>query len=178
MLYRIWYYDYNDRREVARVKSSDFDKVVQFLKNHFIEPKYLDDVHETDYGISWSDSTPQECFEIRDLDEDVTIDDICFNCGIDCTVGFHAEELEEPDLDDFEYKTIYGTNEYYDLDDPKETEKTKVYNEFLNNAWMKSPQLGVSALIVNTIRENPELEKGFSKELIEKSKKDLGLTDS
>ena len=84
----------------------------------------------------------------------------------------YVEIVEDQDAT-AEFKTIFGTNEYYDLTDPQSAEKSKVFNRFLFEAWNTDPQLGVSALIIQTIKDHPELEKGFSQELIEKSRRDL-----
>ena len=62
-LYRIWSFDSNDRREIARIKAFDFETVQEFLLNTFIKPEYQQNIELTDYGLEWNNNTPEECLE-------------------------------------------------------------------------------------------------------------------
>ena len=168
-LYRIWWGDNNDRREIARIKSEDLDQVKEFVAKKYLNPDTeYEELGDCD-NLILSLNVCQHCDPLEYAEEGQTEEEICEAC--------EYSEYIQIELDTWGYeeelKTIFGTNDFYDLTDPEETEKTKIYNEFLHEAWEKSPSLGVSALIVQTIKDLPHLEKGFSKELIEKSRRDL-----
>jgi len=215
-LFRIWMWDQNDRREVARFKAEEFEDVQQYLLKNFIKSEFQDDIESTECGLEWMNQDPEQCLKEIDI-EDLTEDEReaynegeycpCETCE-GCLMGYHIEEIEDPDGvswgETWEFKTIYGTNEFYDLTQPKiqvllneidiikaedhknaqneiklcweqiaKIAKCPDWNSILAKAWEKDPQLGVSALILSTIETHPELKEGFSKELIDKSKKDL-----
>ena len=115
-LYRIWSGDSNDRSEIARIKAKNFETVQDFLLQEFIKPEFRDQIEKTEFGLEWNTRTPEECFE--DLSEEeqskISIDDVCMCCD-GCTTYLQIEEIEKPDSKSFEFKTIWGTNEYYDL---------------------------------------------------------------
>jgi len=236
-LFRIWMWEQNDRREVARFKAEEFEDVQQYLLKKFIKEECQDDIELTECGLEWMNQDPEQCLKEIDI-EDLTEDEVeahtegeycpCETCE-GCLMGYHLEEIEEADGvswgETWEFKTIQGTNEFYDLTirtklekkleqlkeqhkrleaiwerDVRfagpaapnkrlnecnaeiwkiekllntEVEKSEDWNSLLTKAWKKDPQLGVSALILSTIETHPELKEGFSKELIERSKKDL-----
>jgi len=65
-------------------------------------------------------------------------------------------------------------NQYADLtDDNPDTDKPVEYNPKLADAWRRDPQLGVSALMDQTIKANPELEKGIAPEYRERIRQDM-----
>jgi len=173
-LYRIWIYNSNDRRETARIKATDFDVVQQFLLSDFIKPEHREEVELTEYGLEWLDGDPEECKQHQDLDSEDRDDpdyNPCEYCD-GCNAGFQIEEVEDPDPEDYSFLTIFGTNDYYDLTQPQ-PEKAEDWDEGLYEAWKRDPQIGVATLILATIRDNPELEKGFSPDLIERSKQQV-----
>ena len=141
-LFRVWSWDQNDRCEIARFKADTFDEVQAYLLEHFIKEEGRDDVEETEHGLEWSESTPEECIEQRKADEveDADEEDYspCDSCD-GCVAGFEIEEIEEPEADEFEFKTIQGTNEYYDLTKRKVLEESlkqlKEQHDRLEKKW-------------------------------------------
>jgi len=161
-LYRIWYGDDNDRGEIARAKADDMDQVIDLIKREFLKKDVEYEEEGDDDDLILILDICSDC-EYRDkLDEDG--ERYCENCTRTEWIQIERDDDVKP-----EFKTIFGSNDFYDLTDPDKTRL--IYNEFLNKAWEKSPRLGVAALIVQTIKDNPDLEKGFSPELIKKSKK-------
>ena len=67
-----------------------------------------------------------------------------------------------------EYKTIYGLNEYADLE--SDTRPTP-YNETLVKAWNMGPQIGVTELMHQTINNNPKLCESVDFEYLKKINK-------
>jgi len=155
ILFRIWYFTENDRRETARIKAYDFESVQKFLLDEFIKPEFRDQVDLDEYGLSWMDNEPKECLEQMRLDEpdnkEYKDEDFnpCESCD-GCTVGFQIEEVEEPDGkswgETWEFKTIYGTNDFWDLTKDK-PEKSPNWNPLLAHAWKISPQTGCDMLV-------------------------------
>jgi len=163
-LFRVYWGTSNNRSEFARVKANDIEDVIEFAKKEFLKPdtEFYDIDGESDHIYMMIDL----CTNCTDQSEE--------NCDF-CEQSEYIEIEEDTYGYEPKFETIWGTNEFYDLTDPEQPEKALNWNEGVAKAWEISPQLGVSALIVQTIRDNPELAKAFSKELIEKSKKDLKL---
>ena len=161
-LYRIWFGTSNDRSELGRATADDIDQVIELVKTEYLKPDT--EFYDIDYQGN------DQVYLMIDLCKDCEFQDSEY-C-MDCETSEYVEITEDTEAE-AEYKTIFGTNEYYDLTDPQNAEKSKVFNNFLFEAWNTDPQLGVSALIIQTIKDHPELEKGFSRELIEKSKREL-----
>ena len=161
-LYRIWFGTSDNRSELGRATADDIDQVIDLVKKEYLKPdtEFYDIDYQGDDQVYLMINLCNDC-EYQDTD-------YCENCE----QSEYVEIIEDNETDP-EFKTIFGTNEYYDLTDPQALEKSKVFNRFLFEAWNTDPQLGVSALIIQTIKDHPELEKGFSKQLIEKSRKDL-----
>jgi len=192
-LYRIWSFDSNDRSEIARAIAANFETVQDYLLKEFIKPEFRNEVEITDYGLQWNSNTPKECLEYADpetyeyetkeeLTQAFNNDEInlCEFCE-GCTAGFQIEELEKPTGlhfgETFEFKTIFGTNDFYDLTGKRHT-KAKDHNPLLSKAWKKDSETGIAALILSTVQEKPELKKGFDPELLRKSQeKTEGLED-
>ena len=147
-LFRIWNYDFNDRCEIARFKADDFDEVQEYLLKNFIWEESQERVEKTDFGLEWNEFTKEECIEQHAEDKDCdaciygpnhglrckesNLECVAFELDPDydpcnmcdgCITGFEIEEVEDPTDDEFEFKTIYGTNEYYDLTIRKALEK-------------------------------------------------------
>jgi len=125
-LFRVWYFDSNDREEIARFKADDFEDVQDYLLKHFIKEGKQEEIEETDFGLMWNQFEPDECIEQHRADgveeardEDYNPCDMCDGCE----AGFSIEEIEDPTEDEFEFKTIQGTNDYYDLTIRKSLEK-------------------------------------------------------
>jgi len=125
-LFRVWYDDSNDRTEIARFKADDFVDVQDYLLKHFIKEGKQEEIEETDFGLMWNEFTPDECLEQHKADEIEGAEDEDYNpcdmCG-GCSAGFSIEGVEEPTEDEFAFKTMRGTNDYYDLTKRKELEK-------------------------------------------------------
>jgi len=141
MLFRIWYFTQNDRSEIARVKANEFDDVQEFLKADFIKKEFQNQVEQTDIGLEWMENTPEKCFEELTSEEKTQykgdITEICNGCD-GCCAGFQIEEIEQPQKEDFELKTIYGTNDFYDLT-VKPYVKAKDWQPLLARAWKITP---------------------------------------
>lgn len=176
-LYRIWLFDSNDRREIARILAFDFETVQKFLLEEFIKPEFRKDVEEWEYGLQWDANTPEECLKYVDkscesckhrltnenLDDYCELKEIIDTCKkykLDqnynpcefcdgCLTGFQIEEIENPDGkswgETFEFKTIMGTNDFYDLTGDK-PEKAQDWNPLLARAWKIDPQTGCDML--------------------------------
>jgi len=173
-LYRIWYSDGNDRSESARILACDFDVVQEFLLKTFIEPESQGEIELTDFGLEWSECDLRECQKIAKEDNpEITeedLEDICSMCDNPNMKYFEIEELEDFDKSELEFKTIYGTNDFYDLTKDKPI-KAEDWSELI--AKQNTLEKKISALIIQTIRDKPELEKGFNKKLIQKSLNDI-----
>jgi len=203
-------WDNNDRREIGRVKAEEYEHVEQLILYGFIKPEHREDIEITDYGLEWNELTPEICFkeyasqEYYDPDEweEIRYDNsiLCETCD-GCTQGIHIEEIEDPDGESwgetFEFKTIFGSNDYYDLTQPQikamiqsievdkipnpeecwewisEHAKAEDWNPLLSSAWKEDPQKGVAALIVTTVEDHPELKEGFDPKLLKDSKEKL-----
>jgi len=185
-LYRIWFGTSNDRSELGRAKATDIDQVIEHVKKEYLKPEV--EFYDIDYQSEdqvylmidlCKDCEYSSCLECDgDIEADMNRED-CQQClEYETTKCEDCEQSEYIEIEKDEYgyehemKTIYGTNEYYDLTNPQKTEQTQIYNKFLHQAWKTSQQLGMSALIIQTIKDHPELEHGFAKELIEKSRED------
>ena len=135
-LFRIVQSDGNDRDTYAHAKAYDIQDIIDWLHQTYFQTEtlnLLDTTIESDTNayISWTecgDCTKKEC-------------DFCEVplCYLEIT------QIMNPDPQDYEYKTIYGTNQYYDLtrDQPK---KAQDWNKPLKNAFSINPQLGVDML--------------------------------
>ena len=206
MLFAIYHFDYNDRDEIARFKAKTFEDVQAYLLKNFIKEGQQDKIGETDFGLEWDENYPDECRKQRAIDEDKELDEDENPCDMcdGCTAGFEIDEIEEPEDDEFEFRTIYGTNEYYDLTklkewcdncetifcpdrynamidikcpldyNPDDIAKADDWDKTLSGAWRKSPEHGIAALLLNPITP----QEGLSKELIESSKKKLAELDN
>lgn len=167
-LYRIWYGDSNDRQEIGRAQAYDIDDVVKYVKTQYLKPnvEFYDIDYQGDDLVYLMIDMCKDC-EVKANPEDYRPEgvDPCEDCEISEYIEIHQDNDTDP-----EFKTIFGVNEYADL-----TEDTRptTYNKTLKDAWDKSPEKGVSALILQTVEDHPHLKAGFSKELIEKSRKDL-----
>jgi len=86
-----------------------------------------------------------ECMEYE-LNEDFNPCETCEGC----TVGLQIEEIEKPSGvtfgETFEFKTIMGTNDFYDLT-TKRARKSKDFNPLLARAWKIKPQMGANMLL-------------------------------
>ena len=168
-LFRVWSWDSNDRTEIAHFKADAFEEVQTYLLEHFIKEEGRDDVDKTNFGLEWMENDPDECAEQSEdrlcpiCREEITLtgktsdgrligsckdaftieqwnDDYspCDSCD-GCTAGFEIEEVENPTDDEYEFKTIQGTNEYYDLTKRKVLEESlkqlKEQHDRLEKKW-------------------------------------------
>ena len=177
-LYRIYYSDGNNRDELGRVSAQEIDQAVEYAVKQYFNPdlEYEEDAGDNEhlylridsckyceyYGLP--DKEKVELFN-ENTGENLDIEDVDLICEY-CEVSEYIEITLDNDVEP-EYNTIYGVNEYADLE--VET-RPEPFNPTLVAAWKDSPQKGVAALILNTIEDNPELEEGFSPELIKRSK--------
>ncbi len=163
--FEIWHSDGNDRTQLARVKAFDIKDVVNFSLDEFLTPEAKKDA---DIDISYEDTAIINLNVCSDCEFKDKNSEECNFCELSETLTVELDTYDKTE----HYKTIFGTDDFYDLTKPKPT-KNKDWNPFLKKNWDKSPEKGLSALILNTIEELPQLTHAFSKELIEKSKKDV-----
>ena len=167
-LYRIFYSDGNNRDELGRVSAQDIDQAVEYAVKQYFEPnlEYQEDAGDNEHLYLVIDSCKycdkQEIMELNDIEDE---EELC-EC---CEISEYIEIMLDNDAET-EYKTIYGINEYADIEN--NTQPTP-FNPTLAAAWTDSPEKGISALILDTIDTHPELEKGFTKELIQRSRETL-----
>lgn len=167
-LYRIFYSDGNNRDELGRVSAKDIDQAVEYAVKQYFKPdlEFEEDSGDDEHLYLRIDSCKycdkQEIMEINDIEDE---EKLCEYCEVSEYIEIMLDEEAEP-----EFKTIYGVNEYANLENGQ---LPYDYNPLLAKSWEQSPEKGIAALILTTIEENPELEQGFSTELIEKSKETL-----
>lgn len=166
-LYRIWYGDSNDRQEIGRAQAYDIDAVIEYVKTQYLKPnvEFYDIDYQGDDLVYLMIDMCKDC--IVKANPGDYVPEGCDPCE-DCEISEWIQIELNNDIDP-EFKTIFGVNEYADL-----TEDTRptTYNRTLKDAWDKSPEKGISALILETVKTNPRLRSAFSKELIEKSRED------
>lgn len=168
-LYRIWYSDGNNRDELFRAKAHDIENVVEFIKSDILKPESLEnldvDLSNEYFAVIYLDSCI-EC-EFSTNNERNEDNEECEFCEQSETITIELDNEIEPEL-----KTIYGTNDYYDLT-LKTPQKAKDWNSDIAQAWQESPEKGIAALIVYDVETHALHAKGYSKELVEHSKKIL-----
>ena len=181
-LYRIWFSDGNDRGELGRVTAPDIDQAIEYAKKEYLakdteihsEDGDLDSIYlmlNVCKGCEYEDCL--QCDPVPEMDINREACRLCNKYEMTPCEDCERSEYLEIQLDndaETEYKTIFGTNEYANLS--TDTRPT-TYNKQLKDAWDQSPEKGVSALILETIKDNPELKQGFSKDLIQRSKDTL-----
>lgn len=145
-LFRIWYSDSNNRSEYARAKANDIEEVIEWLQKDFFKPEALEilniDINsDTQAFIDWQEE-PEEDQELTEEELDA------YDGGI--TYSLEIVEIEEPEPEDFEFKTIYGTNDYYDLTGA-EPVKAPDWDKELSEAWKRNAQEGCNLLTKKTL---------------------------
>jgi len=175
-LYRIFTFSTSERREVGRalIRDGDEGEALQWLIKEWVVEEKQGDVEEFDFefGFGFELFTCDES-DVRECQKLYETDDPCTDCMEPPKWGLILEEMEEWDESDLQYKTIYGTNEYYDFTlDPSNPRKAEDWNPLLALAWRRNPQLGISVLVTTTVEENPRLERAFDPEFLKKSRED------
>ena len=173
-LFSIYYFSYDNRSEIARIKSFDYDTVQNFLLTQYIKPEHREEIEKTDYGLEWFENTNEDCLlyvalcdKCKHCIDSYSINQACelgLSCGIEtcsrftldksynacdyceslCLRGFSIEEFTEPTENDYSFKTIYGTNEYFDLTQEPYT-KSENWSKLI--AKQETSQKKISALI-------------------------------
>ncbi len=110
-IYRIWSYDSNDRSEIGRIKALNFETVQDFILYSTIKPEYRKDITETDIGFELITCNKEECLENNQEENE---DSICDLCSMPSIYGIEIQEYQDSEIEQ-EYKTILGTNEYWNL---------------------------------------------------------------
>lgn len=108
--YRIWYSDGNDRTELGKVKAKDIDTVEEFCLKQFIKEDARDEIEiesssEDQSYLTWYEEP--EC-EFCDFDKDSE------ECEF-CEQPSYYIEIEETDDTEESFKTIFGTDDFWDL---------------------------------------------------------------
>jgi len=195
ILHRIYFYTRDSRREIARVLAYDYDHVIQLIRSEFIDPQWVDRFEEYDWGLEAIVCDPSECKELMKECDSCLLhcglwkrgsecplieeDEPCGSCMSPAYEGFTIEEYEEYSNEDLRHHTIYGTNEFYYIDPQGTVYKAPDWSPALKQAWQHSPQHGVAMLILQTIKDHPQLTGAFDPELIKDSMekvKELKLT--
>lgn len=165
-LYRLWHGNDNNRAEIARFKAIDAEAVADYVKKDFL-------AHDTEITNEFGDEISQYlefdlCKTCRAESGDNFDDEDCEYCE-------KAEwvQIEQDDDIEADFKTIYGTNDYYDLTNPEGEEKAPDWAPELKTAWEKDIQGGVEALIAKTVEEHPELAKSVDSELLRRGRRAL-----
>ena len=169
MIYRIYFSDGNDRDELGRVNAENIDQATEYALKQYFKPdleyqeegeedqlflridscKYCD--HKDSVAPVNMDCSIEDCedCEYKQCEENSEYENICDYCE----VSEYIEIVEDKDAEK-EYKTIFGVNEYADLE--SDTRPTP-YNANLVKAWNMDPQTGVNELMYQTINNNPKL---------------------
>ena len=171
-LYRIWYFTQNNRSEIARIKANNYLQAERFImeSNEFLDQSITENLDfnidsDGEFGfIEWNDNEPSGCLEYSD-DPEITEDNICESC-MGCNVGFQIEEVEDPEPSDYEFKTVKGSNEYYDLTGEKPVKASDWAKDVSKHS---DSQKQIYALILRTVKDKPELKKGFSQDLLDRA---------
>ena len=158
-LYRIWFSDGNDRDELGRVSANDIDQAIEYALKQYFKPDLeydcdlcLDCAYLRINSCKYCDK--QEIAEINDI----TIEEVCEYCEISEYIEIMLDNEAKP-----EYKTIFGVNEYANLEtDQRPTE----YNPTLAKAWTIDPQKGATELMYQTIKDNPKIAHSTDKEYL------------
>ena len=134
---------------------------------HFIKEEYRQDIECTEIGIEWSKC--EDCTAHLDLTNE-TKEEICESCE-DSTEGIQIEEIEEIDDEDLSFKTIYGTNEFFDLT-TKDHKKAENWNNTLEKAFKINSQAGCDMLLgLTKIAQNDGYDLTKSRTIKEIDKK-------
>lgn len=145
-LFRIWECDGNDRGEYARVKAENIDRVIEWLKNTYFKPEALNEIEVEPYDETLAYIIWFDCGECENKGTDN-----CIDCDMQMTYSLSIEEIEQPEKDDWQYKTIFGTNEYYDLTQTS-IKKSPDWDKELSATWKADPQQGVNLLMRKTLK--------------------------
>jgi len=175
-LYRIFTFTAESRREVGRalIRVGDESEALQWLIREWVVEEKQEEVEEFDFefGLGFelftcSESDVEECQKVYETD------DPCADCMEPPKWGLILEEMEEWDESDLRYKTIYGTNEFYDFtEDPSNPKKAEDWNPLLALAWRRDPQLGVSVLVATQVEEKPSLERVYEPSFLDRCRKE------
>lgn len=161
-LYRIFYSDGNDRDELGRVTAKDIDQAIEYTLKQYFKPdlEYSEDGDEDHLILNINSCKycdKKELMEINDIEDET---ELCDNCETSECI-----EIEKDNDSDPEYKTIYGVNEYANLEtDTRPAE----FNPLLAKAWRIDPQLGCDTLMYTTINDNPKLCETLDPEYLHK----------
>lgn len=147
-LFKIIESDGNVRDTYAHVKAQDIDVVIDWLKTNYFKPEALDVIEidiqsDSDAFIMWSDPACADCEDNATCDQ--TDDAPC----VESLHYLEITEINNPEKSDFEYKTIYGTNEHYDLTTQPPTAQD--WDKELSNTWKRNPQKGANLLLKKTL---------------------------
>ena len=178
--YRIWYSDGNDRNEIGRVSAKDIDQAVDYTVKQYLKP-------ETEYQEGGDDEHLYLMIDVcKDCEHKETMVPVGTDCSLedcsDCTYTQCEENLEYESVCDYcersetieieldntaekEYKTIYGVNEYADLETG---ELPSEHDPLLAKAWNMNPQLGADTLMIRTIEQNPKLFSAIDQEYLKR----------
>lgn len=174
-LYRIFYLDNNDRDELGRVSASNIEEATEYAIKQYLNQEIDRDtlINQIDGDDKVSYVMLNAClnceyYNLSDKDKQIKfrelngekiklseIDTICEYCENSTE---YLEVLENNEFEP-EFKTIYGVNEYANLETDQ---RPKPYNETLVKAWNIDPNKGVTELMYQTINNNPDLINGIS----------------
>ena len=178
--YRIWFGDPNERNELGRVSAIDIDEATEYAVKQYLNPNteyeengdsehiclMLDMCKDCEYketlppiNMDCNIEDCSECIYIQ-CEENTEYESICDYCELSEYLEIILDNETEK-----EYKTIYGTNEYADLETG---ELPYDYDLLLAKAWGKDPQAGADQLMRSTIEKNPELFSAIDREYLKR----------
>ena len=185
MIYRIWFSDGNDRDELGRVNAPDIDTATEYALKQYFKPdlEYTEEgdneclylrIDSCKYCDHNSTNPPvnlntchlsgecEDC-EYLQCEENSEYENICDYCEVSEYIEICLDNESES-----EYKTIFGVNEYADLESDI---RPTPYNPTLVKAWNMGPQIGVTELMHQTINNNPKLCESVDFEYLKKINK-------
>jgi hypothetical protein len=134
-LYRIYWSDGNDRQEIAHLLAKGMDSAAEFAKKKFLtahgRKKIISEDGDDEVSYVSIDSTDSASLSSEDKKD---FDNGMFEGGMD-TLSLELDDDETPD-----FKTIYGTNEFFDLMG-KKPKKAKDVIKGASKLAKKNPQM-------------------------------------
>ena len=164
MIYRIFFSDGNNRDELGRVNAPDMDKAIEYTLAQYFKPgiEYTENGDDENAYLLIDSCKFCDSAELA-FNNDIEESELCENCE----VSEYIEIVQDNDATP-EYKTIYGVNEYADLEADI---KPVAYNATLVKAWNMGPQIGATELMHQTINNMPVMVESIDFEYLQRINK-------
>ena len=165
MMYRIFFSDGNDRDELGRVNAPDMDKAIEYTLAQYFKPEleYQEEGDGENAILLINSCTYCDVKEIARINGLEDSSEVCENCETSEYIEITLDEDATP-----EFKTIYGVNEYADLEADI---KPVAYNATLVKAWNMGPQIGATELMHQTINNMPVMVESIDFEYLQRINK-------